>query len=294
MVPRQPGCGSGCSASPVGRDNLSFPSSSFDAQSVKIGQGARDFGSSGLSSVAHSPMVAIRSGNDGGSPPSSSLLQGSSSYGGQGESPTLPGPSRGRAHFGENFATSHRCSDLAADDLDFLANHLSDGSKTGYNYAFKKFIQFCSNFHVDPFTCGPAILVKYIRHLYDNNATYNTVNYHRSAVSKFHSGFAGMKLGSHPLVSQAVKAVFRLRPPLPKYVATFDITKVFAYLQSLPPNEEISLKFLTLKCMFLLTTAIISRVSSVNRLGSELLVYKVSCVLISYFLTIIVCRIIVF
>ena len=89
-------------------------------------------------------------------------------------------------------------------------------------------------------------------------------------------------MGSHPLVSQAVRAVFRLRPPLPKYVTTFDITKVFAYIQSLPPNEDMGLKFLTLKCMFLLTTAIISRVSSVSRLGPELLVYKVSSSLLNY------------
>ena len=82
-------------------------------------------------------------------------------------------------------------------------------------------------------------------------------------------------MGNLPLVSQAVKAVFRLRPPLPKYVATFDITKVFSYLQSLPSNEKLSLKLLTVKCLFLLTTSIISRVSSIRSLGPTLLVYKV-------------------
>ena len=94
-------------------------------------------------------------------------------------------------------------------------------------------------------------------------------------MEKFHSGLDGVSIGSHPLVSQALKAVFRLRPPLPKYVATYDITKVFGYLQSLPSNESLSLKLLTLKTLFLLTTSIISRVSSVSRLGPDLLLFKV-------------------
>ena len=118
----------------------------------------------------------------------------------------------------------------------------------------------------------PAVLVKYVRHLYENGASYSTINLHRSAVAKFHSGLDGVSIGSHPLVSQALKAVFRLRPPLPKYVATYDITKVFGYLQSLPSNESLSLKLLTLKTLFLLTTSIISRVS---RLGPDLLLFKV-------------------
>ena len=159
--------------------------------------------------------------------------------------------------------------------MDFLASHLSAGSKTGYDYAFRKFVVFCSTLKVDPFNCMPAVLVKYVRHLYENGASYSTVNFHRSAVAKFHSGLDGVSIGSHPLVSQALKAVFRLRPPLPKYVATYDITKVFGYLQSLPNNESLNLKLLTLKTLFLLTTSIISRVSSVSRLGPDLLVFKV-------------------
>ena len=68
-------------------------------------------------------------------------------------------------------------------------------------------------FGADPFSCTPAIIVKYIRSLYESGVAYFTVNHHRSSISKFHEGFAGQAIGSHPLVSKAVKAVFRLRPP---------------------------------------------------------------------------------
>ena len=78
------------------------------------------------------------------------------------------------------------------------------------------------------------------------------------------------------MVSQAVKAAFRLKPPLPKYVQTFDISRVFSFLKTLPPNDKLSLKQLSLKALFLLTAASISRVSSVARLGPSLRVFEVT------------------
>ena len=57
---------------------------------------------------------------------------------------------------------------------------------------------------------------------------------------------------------------------------TFDICRVFTHIQSLPSNEELSLKTLSLKTLFLLTAATISRVSSVCRLGPVLRVFEVS------------------
>ena len=127
---------------------------------------------------------------------------------------------------------------------------------------------------MDPFNCSPAVLVKYIRRMFESGLSYSTINLHRSSISKFHSG-VGETIGGHSLVNQAMKAVFRQRPLLPKYVATYDITRVFAYIQSLPENSELSLKQLTLKCAFLVTVSTVSRVNSLSSLGPTLLVYRV-------------------
>ena len=72
---------------------------------------------------------------------------------------------------------------------------------------------------------------------------YSTVNFHRSGISKLHVGINGISIGEHPLVSQAVKTVFGLRFPLPKYQSTFDIVPVLAYVLSLH-TASISLLFL--------------------------------------------------
>ena len=94
-----------------------------------------------------------------------------------------------------------------------------------------------------------------------------TVNHHRSAIAKIHEGFAGQSIGLHPLVRQAVRSVFRQRPPLPKYTFTFDIQPVLSYLAHLSPNQSLDLKLLARKTLLLAIYATLSRVSSLARLG---------------------------
>ena len=94
-----------------------------------------------------------------------------------------------------------------------------------------------------------------------------TVNHHRSAISKLHMGFDGASAGTHPLVRQAARSVFCLRPPLPKYKATFDIVPVLTFLANMPPNDQLDLKRLAQKTLLLTIYATLYRVSSLARLG---------------------------
>ena len=88
--------------------------------------------------------------------------------------------------------------------------------------------------------------------------------------SKLHAGFDGVPAGQHPLVKQAVKAVFRLCPPLPKYTSTFDIRPVLVYVkQILGNNELLTLKLLSFKCLFLLSFHSLCRVDSLSKLGAQ-------------------------
>merc|ERR1712163_27745 len=96
-----------------------------------------------------------------------------------------------------------------------------------------------------------------------------TLNFHRSSISKFYVGIHRVPIGEHPLVCQAVKAVFRLRPPLPQYKSTFDIVPVLAYIRSLP-TASISLQLLSYKALFLTIYSSISRVSSMAGLAPSL------------------------
>ena len=106
--------------------------------------------------------------------------------------------------------------------------------------------------------------------MFDGGAQYRTVNFARSAISKLHNGYDGLPAGQHPIVKQAVKAVFRLRPPLPKYKTTFNIKPVLTYVkQVLGNNNYLTLRLLSFKCLFLLSFSSFSRVSTMARLGTQ-------------------------
>ena len=151
---------------------------------------------------------------------------------------------------------------------------MSVGTSKTYKSIFGRFQEFCSTKHHSASSCSPDIIVGFLKSLYDKGSSYSLINAARSAISKYHIGFNGTPAGQHRLVCQAVKAVFRLNPPLPKYHATYDIQLVFTHIKSLQPL--LTLKELTYKTLFLLTASSISRMSSVSVLGPKLLVYKVS------------------
>ena len=128
---------------------------------------------------------------------------------GGGDCQLLPGPSSGSAPFHENYQQSLGQHDLDEEDFAFLSGHIAEGTAVGYNSAFNEFKTYCLNISVDPFNCTPSVVVKYLCHKFENGASYSAINLHRSSISKFHPGCNGQPIGIHPLVRQAVKAVFR-------------------------------------------------------------------------------------
>ena len=268
LVPRSTGSGKGCNVASLGQGVICFSSSSSCTESSSENRKGKDQGCNDLAKVAVSPVVAPCPESSVGSDPAPPQLQDCPVNGGQVQGPALHGPSGG--------------SSSPEQDLnDFLSNHLATGTQKGYNSSFSKFKTYCLSKNLSPTSCNPEEIAKYIQFLYTSGSKYSTVNLARSAISKYHDGFNGTPAGQHKMVCNAVKAVFRLRPPLPKYKTTYDVSIVLDYIKSLPTNSELSLKMLSYKALFLITIATISRVSSIAKLGPTLSVLKVSLFLIN-------------
>ena len=188
----------------------------------------------------------------------------------------LPGSSCSSSNFGVHFQNSLAGEHLDQDDLDFLSNHVSAGTSKGYAFSFKHFAEFCAERNSNPYTCHPSMIVKFIQSKYESGASYSSINVAKCSISKFHHGYNGKPIGEHPIVSQAIRACFKLRPPLPKYRSAFDISPVLSYIASLEPLDTLSLKLLTYKTLFLVTNCTLSRVSSVSRLMAEVEKCKVT------------------
>ena len=95
---------------------------------------------------------------------------------------------------------------------------------------------------------------------------YRTNNSYRSAISMTHPLIDGTVIGKHPLVSRFVHGVFNSRPPQPRYVFTWDVTRVLNHIRSLGDNLSLSCKELTSKLATILALANASRSSEIHAL----------------------------
>ncbi|XP_015765670.1 PREDICTED: uncharacterized protein LOC107344511 [Acropora digitifera] len=68
---------------------------------------------------------------------------------------------------------------------------------------------------------------------YTLGRSYSTVNTYRSAISATIHSVKGRDLGSNHLVSTFMKGIYVAKPPLPRYTATWDVSKVIDYLRYL-------------------------------------------------------------
>lgn len=76
-------------------------------------------------------------------------------------------------------------------------------------------------------------------------------------------------MGCHPLVVRFLTGVYNLRPTKPKYIETWDVSKVLCYLKTLSPEENLSLKLLTYKLVMLISLTQASRSQSIAILSIE-------------------------
>ena len=276
LVPGPGGSRQGRTVASMGPGVICFSSSSTHPEVSPEAREGEDHIGDDLATVADHTVVAPGTESIDRPHPTPTILPDNPDHGGQIPGPAIP-PASGGSSFGKK-----NLNYTSDPDLDkFLANHLAVGTQKGYNSSFSKFDSYCSSRNLNPTNCNPQDIARYLMFLYESGSSYSSVNLARSAISKFHVGFNGIPAGQNQIVCNAVKATFKLRPPLPKYTVTFDVSVVLDYIKKLPTNPQLSLKMLTYKTLFLLTVASISRVSSIAKLGPNLSVFKVTTLFIN-------------
>ncbi len=92
-------------------------------------------------------------------------------------------------------------------------------------------------------------VLEFLTSLVEEGRSYNTVNIHRSMLSKTLPQIDSVALGSHPLVKLLLKGCYNIRPPLPRYVSTWDPDIVFSFMRS---SVDRSLRWIAHKTVTLL------------------------------------------
>ena len=96
-------------------------------------------------------------------------------------------------------------------------------------------------------------VIEFLTELFHSKLGYSALNTARSAVVMYVSLTTGVSIdGEHILLKKFMKGVFALRPALPKYVNTWDVSLVLGYLKGQFPLDALPLLGLSRKLVTLL------------------------------------------
>ena len=140
------------------------------------------------------------------------------------------------------------------------------GTNTIYNSAWKKWHSWCLGRKVDSFCPTLADITGFLAHSSDEGLEYRNLNTYRSALSGVLPPINGFPVGQHPLVVRLLKGVLNLRPAMPRYQQSWNVDTVLTYLQTLPNNEDLSLRSVTQKLAILLAITAPKRSSELKLL----------------------------
>lgn len=105
-------------------------------------------------------------------------------------------------------------------------------------------------------------VISFLTSCYYEGAQYGTLNTYRSALALL----LGRKISNDDSIKRLFKGFFRLKPPLPKYVVTWDPNIVLDFLEKLCPNDSIPLEHLTKKTVTLIALVTAHRVQTISKI----------------------------
>lgn len=111
--------------------------------------------------------------------------------------------------------------------------------------------------------------IEFLVSLHKEGLSYSTINAARSMMSQYihiQGSTDEVDFGKHALTIKFMKGIFKLNPPKPKHVVTWDVKKVLDFLRS-KNNNEISLRDLSMKCLMLLALCTGQRAQTLRALN---------------------------
>lgn len=124
---------------------------------------------------------------------------------------------------------------------------LSESSVKQYDCSWKKWWRFCKEKEIYFYNAGITDIIKFLTEEFNKGASYGSLSCIRSAISFV----LGPEIGQNEIVKRFFEGLSRLRPPEPKYEATWDPKIVLDYFKNLN-NNDLSLEILSKKLVTLL------------------------------------------
>ena len=140
---------------------------------------------------------------------------------------------------------------ISKEASEFILKSWRTGTQKQYRTYLERWKLFCTSRKVNPL-CGTITNgIDFLGKQYKCGLTYSSLKTARCALSIVILLPNRNTFGNHPLVTRLMKGVFELRPTLPRYNSIWNLSTVLDFIKALGPNEELSLKNVTLKCVTL-------------------------------------------
>nr|CAI5825467.1 unnamed protein product [Callosobruchus analis] len=142
---------------------------------------------------------------------------------------------------------------ISASLADIMIASITQSTLKQYEVAFRSWWKYCQNNNKNPFEVDILLILDFLEAEFNRGVAYGSLNNIRSALAMVLSP----GIGTDYRIKRFIKGVAKLKPSLPRYKSIWDPTIVLKHLQSLFPNESLSLELLTKKLitLFALITA---------------------------------------
>ncbi|XP_048024136.1 LOW QUALITY PROTEIN: uncharacterized protein LOC125253920 [Megalobrama amblycephala] len=122
---------------------------------------------------------------------------------------------------------------------------------------------------LDPFNCPVGAVLEFLQERFTAGLSPSTLKVYVAAIAAYHTPLAGGSLGRDPLVTRFLRGTLRLRPAVRTRVPAWDLAVVLQGLSLAPfePIEEVPVKFLTFKTLFLLAISSLKRIGDLQALS---------------------------
>lgn len=151
--------------------------------------------------------------------------------------------------------------------IEIMLNSWRNGTKKQYTSSISQWTSDCKLHNYNPTTPPVAQVLEFLTHQ-SNHLGYSAIGTTRSTLSSFIT-LDVVNLGDHPLVERFMAGLFNRKPALPRYVETWNPHIVLDYFKSLPENESLELKQLTMKLTVLLALISAQRLQTLKALSLD-------------------------
>ena len=159
-----------------------------------------------------------------------------------------------------------RQSQISERTSEIMLSAWKSGTHKQYSVYIRKWNNFCIERQIDCVKPNVTEVLDFLTYLFDEGLGYSALNTARSALSQIIVWKGYCTIGSHPWVTRFLRAVYNLRPPVPRYKDTWDVAVLLHKLRSMSPVRYLSLKDLTFKTVTLVTTLLAARAQTLTLL----------------------------